>query len=48
VAKSKTSELLRSQGIGPSSGENIVVYQGKPIRFPNKEAADKFRKQVGL
>jgi hypothetical protein len=48
VAKSKTSELLRSQGIGPSSGENIVVYQGKPIRFPNKEAADKFRNQVGL
>jgi hypothetical protein len=48
VARQKTRELLRAEGIGPSSGDNIVMYQGKPIRFPNKEAADKFRSQVGI
>lgn len=47
VAATKTQELLRSQNIAPSSGDNIVMYQGKPIRFPNKEAADTFRRSIG-
>jgi hypothetical protein len=49
LAGKRTRELLTSSGISPTgSGDNVVVYQGKPIRFPNKEAADKFRKSVGM
>lgn len=49
LAGKRTRELLTSSGISPTgSGDNVVVYQGKPIRFPNKEAADKFRNSVGM